>query len=397
MPQDDLKGKLLNYDFNRVKMSISARSVLIDLIRKNDYDSLILVINYCDSVNYPDSSWLNKKERFLINYLLEDTTFLLNKNVYSTYLGLFDSPPWNDYYFCNPVFQFDQSASGRYLSQKINFLNENFSAFRSNLHIEDLGYILKLLADEKQKMNKRQYPQLTYLWDFLNIVFSSSREEHIIKMAEDYLQKYSESDFRELIAYNFIKKYKKSESGGAISATAYKHTFLPDESKLWLDNYPAIGFSFGYIRNNISYMFNMSFLKVETNSALVYGRDTLSDTIGINPINMEFSLGYVWDLWNSLYITPAISFDIFSPGPSPDAGKPVKFKIPTIYGTGLSLTIDKRLKVEDESFAGYVGSLRSGITYNDFSKIKDGLGNYRYFTEVSFGWKGWTRKRDYSF
>jgi hypothetical protein len=94
-------------------------------------------------------------------------------------------------------------------------------------------------------------------------------------------------------------------------------------------------------------------------------------------------------------ITPGIAFEVFAPGPN---GKKYKdFDIPTTYGGGIYLTIEKGIAWIPNYYSGRILNFRIGAVYNDLSRIRNDLGNWSLFIETGYGWKGFGRVRDYSY
>jgi hypothetical protein len=93
-PADENLGSiLLQYKFERDKVITAGRSKIIDLIGAHDYDSIQIVVAYCDSITGPVKNWLTNTERFIIHYILKDTSYLRNPAIYRECFGLKDSLP----------------------------------------------------------------------------------------------------------------------------------------------------------------------------------------------------------------------------------------------------------------------------------------------------------------
>lgn len=285
-----------------------------------------------------------------------------------------------------------------YMLEKARFVQDNFPNVRLNFDVEDVGRILLLLSKEKSKSLRNSYPPRNDLWDFLELVFNFDNLplDSIPKKADAFLSNYPETLFRKLVAYNFTKKYKKSDHGFSF-LLKLRYDAYPDETNSWIDDHPTFAFEGGYIYKGISISANFGLSIVNANSSLIIDSDTLSDTVHINPTKFQSLIGYTFFLPHNFIITPGAILEIFSPdGPNKDEFK--KFNnIPETFGGGVYLTIEKGIAWSATSFAGRILNFRIGAVYNDFSRIRDDLGNWSIFFETGYGWKGFGRTRDYSY
>ncbi len=394
--QVELKDKLLNYDFDRLKISISARSMILDFVRQSDFDSVWVIVSFCDSVNYPDSAWLSKRERFLIKFLEGDTAFLFNKDVYIENFDLvdtIDNYPRQDYHR-----DYYYYTSHKYLMERAAYVRDKFQNFNVNFNVENVERILYLLAKEKKDEIYQNLPNSGELWDFLEIILSYQNRKHedVPMLSEKYLEKYPDSKFKSLIIYNFAKRYKKGVHGGVFILKG-RYDFLPQKTNSWIEDYPSFALELGYMFKSLTLTGSICFGIANAKSSLIYGTDTLNDTMNIDPFKFNHSIGYTFDIRQKLFITPAMVLVIHAPWPIDKAGYDSDFKIPTTYGCGFSLCIDKATRPSKANYSRSVVHANVGIVYNDMTDVRKDLDNWFVFIEIGYGYKGWSRVRDYSF
>ena len=66
---DDMKQVLLEFPYSSDRTSASARSIIIHYFQSGHYDSVDLVIDYCDTLSTLNRDWLSGHERIIIEVL----------------------------------------------------------------------------------------------------------------------------------------------------------------------------------------------------------------------------------------------------------------------------------------------------------------------------------------
>jgi hypothetical protein len=397
--QADMKDMLLNYGFERVRLTNAGKSRIIDFIRQNDLDSLQIVMHFCDSINSPNKDWLSNPERFFIEVIRENWPLLKKDSLYKASFHLTDTNPTDEY---NPP----------YLYGRERFRLEQEGYWRSGECLnpsptpanEDLFQFLNLTYKAKLLKLRATMPAESYMWDFFELLFP--REESDSRsgrkpVARDYLLKYPTSPFYKLVLYNYFFRYKPSGSGAIVGAGGGYLSFDKKTSALLQDR-PNGDFYVDIYIKHVPLKFGFTVMTQGLNSALIEGKDTLPAGTQVTNMSWIVGTGYLFRLADQLHITPYAGLSIFAGFLSDSAKKQANADptIPNLFGAQIGTTIDYQfVKPDDGRFNSFSdisllgGRLDVGVMLHDFSRLKAGLGNVGVYFNIGMDVMGFGRDR----
>ncbi|MBN1601758.1 MAG: hypothetical protein JW915_09125 [Chitinispirillaceae bacterium] len=396
----DVKDMLLNYDFERVRLTNASRSKVIDLIKQKDFDSVQVIVNFCDSINSPNLEWISPAERFYLEVIKENWTLLKKDSLYIAAFQLADTPEVDKNY---PNYYYPEFRTALY-SRRL--YGENCSSNPSPVpENEDLSKFLRLSYDLKLSQLKKQKPEQAYMWDFFEILFPKKierwRDDRNSK-AKEYLLKYQDSPFFKLIFYNYYFNYKQSGNGMVLGAGATYQFFDKKTAKLLNDRVNVscnLDVYVKYIPIKIGFMV----MSQEINNELIAGKDTIPGKTLLTNMNWMFGTGYLFHIGEKMHFTPYTGLSIFSSFLSDSTKKKLNVDpdIKTLYGLQLGTSFDYQIRpsINDEFYNGFndlslLGfRFDMGLILQDFKKLQTGLGNISIYCKLGIQMMGFGRKR----
>jgi hypothetical protein len=395
----DVRDMLLNYDFERVRLTNAAKSKVIDLIKQKDFDSIQIIVNFCDSINSPNLDWLSPAERFFLEVIKENWTLLNKDSLYIAVFALADTPDVNKIF---PDYSYPEFGTALY-SRRLYDQNclSNPSPVPDN---EDLSRFLRLSYESKLSQLKKQKPELAYMWDFFDILFSKGvkhwRNDRNIK-AKEYLVKYKDSPFFNLVLYNFYFRFKQSGNGVVLGIGAAYQLFDKKTATLLNDRVNVSCYLDGYVKY-MPVKIDFMMMSQEIKKKLIAGNDTIPEKTHLTNMNWMFGTGYLFHISEKMHLTPYSGLSIFSSFLSDSTKKKINVDpdIKTLYGLQLGTSFDYQVwpsvngefpEIDELSLLGF--RLDVGIILQDFEKLQTGLGNLSIYTNLGIQVMGFGRKR----
>jgi hypothetical protein len=397
----DMKDMLLNYGFERVRLTNAGKSRIIDFIKANEFDSLQVVVNFCDSINSPNLEWLSNSERFFIEVIKENWSLLKKDSFYISSFHLLDTANKEMDY---PNYYFNDFGGDRYTRRYFDGGEclSNPSPVPEN---ENLFRFLRLTYSEKLVSLRVKMPQDSYLWNFLDLLFPLNQQEMRDGRnlaAKKYLLKYPKSPFYKTVLYNFYFNFKSSGNGAIIGVGGGYQTFDSRTLKLFQEHGNLNGYLDIYIRN-IPFKLGLSLIPQTLNSDLIYGRDTVPPQTQILNLNWLLGSGYLFHLNDQLHLTPYCGLAILSTSISDSTKKKLNAdpKIPLIYGFQIGTTLDFQFKPPFNDARGYRFSetslmgcrVEAGMIFYNYSRLRNDLGGISIFANVGLDFLGFGRER----
>ncbi len=396
----DLGESLLDYGFDRVRLTQACKSRVIDFVKSKEYDSIDIIIDFGDSINAPNLEWLTEHERFFLEGIKENIELLERESTYVHYFNLYDTIPVNGGYYRDYSYSPEMYKAYR-LHDRPSSRNPPPVPKNENLHL-----FLFLSFKEKLTHYEKSMPEKVYIWEFLRMLFpeKSSRRPEKDDRAKEYLIKYPDSPLRDLVLYNFYFNYKSNKTGAVIGIGGGFAGFDDDINKLFKDRGLVTIYLDLYFKG-LAGKFSFMAIPNKLTDSLISGKDTLKTGTPVNNILWRIESGYLFDFSDRLHLTPYAGVGIMVHSVSDaDAKKlDVDPDFPTTVGIqgGIALDInfapvkrgDRYQSVNTFSLLG--ARVDFGILYNDLTKIKEGLGNTGFYINIGISVLGWGPERIY--
>jgi hypothetical protein len=406
-PYADVKDMLLNYGFERVRLTNAGRSRIIDFIKTNNFDSLQIIIDFCDSMNRPNLEWLSPAERFFIDVIRENMPRLKDAASYVKTFKLSDTAS-DDRGLSGFDFLFDAGSPYRYARRTVEeSCVGNPSPVPDN---ENLYQFLRLTLYEKLDHLRKKSPEESYLWDFLDILFPQlSGTTKFYQMRDlmntkvrSYLLRYPDSPFFKLVLYNFYYQYKLSRNGGVLGLGPGYQSFDPKTLSLFKER-GYFGFYLDIILQGIAYKIDISLATPRLRGSLPVENDTIPSGTSVSNARIMLGAGYLFHCSNRAHLTPYAGLGIFASYMSDSVKQRVNVDsdIKTLYGLSLGASLDYQFapgsisslygEYNPVSLWGF--RLDVGILASDFSRLRPDLGSIGYYATVGIQMMGYGQKR----
>lgn len=355
---NDIKQTLLKFPYSSEKISASARSIIIHYFQAGQYDSIDMVIDFCDTLSTLNSDWLSGHERILIELLKGNLSALKNSALYKQHLALCDTAIPESLYFRPPVYDPHTHTIPPY---------DNLSPF------------LKRNYQQKIQVLKNRYPDDEYLWDFLDILFDYTHKK-VVK----YLVNYPDFPFSNLVRYNFLVRYEYKYHGVMWGAGASFLNFDHDINLLFRDRISFFCFADTYLWG-FSLNISLNVSNRASSGNLIIGTDTISIGTSFLSLFADLSVGHIISIYDRVYLTPYIGFGGFKTYPNYEKN----VSLPSAWGGKLGLSTNIRLSPRDTKFITSIPkpdiALRvdMGFQYNLFDRIRDDLGRKIFYFNLA--------------
>lgn len=194
-----------------------------------------------------------------------------------------------------------------------------------------------------------------------------------------------------LSRYNSFKAIycNKTSDFGLRVDIGVSHFMYNKPTSKWLGNHngASVGFIFALRNFNFGIRFKLS--TVNPNTDLIFNNDTLTSSAELNPIKLDYFVGYSIDFQKNISIEPYVGFsrNIFIVINEQELKK--NFSIPETNGIITGLSINKYFNIKEKKFISIF--LTYGYSFVDFSKVNSGLD--RGYADITMGvaYKGFTQ------
>lgn len=195
----------------------------------------------------------------------------------------------------------------------------------------------------------------------------------------------SDSNF----VYKFFKCSKISNLGIRVDIGISKYYYNPP-TKAWLGNHNglSIGLILAIKHFNIGFRFKP--WTVNPNQNLVFNSDTLSKLAKLNPVKLDYFLGYSFNFKYNISIEPYIGYSRTVFAVINENDLKTKFTIPAANGFITGLSLNKYFKLKNAKYIGLFANL--GYSSVNYKTTHKSLGNG--YTEWTLGisYKGFIEK-----
>lgn len=355
---DDIKQVLLEFPYSSDRVSASARSIIIHYFQNGHYDSVDLVINFCDTLSTINSDWLSGHERIMIEALKGNLPLLRDPAFYKKYLSLCDTAADESLHQVPPFYDMHRQNMPSY-DNLSPFLWQNFR--------------------QKLIMFKDRYPEDAHLWDFLDIVFDRT-DKKVVR----YLVNYPESPFSKLVRYNFFVRYEYRYHGVIIGAGTAFLNLDKEINSFFNDRMALLCFIDTYLRGfSINTSFNVS-IKRSRDSMLI-DNDTIPIATPFRDIFFDITFGPIISVKDLVYITPYIGAGGFHTSPFYEK----EISLPIAWGAKAGISTNLRLAFYDTKFITALPKpdlairLDMGYQYNKFYRIRGDLGKNVFYINLA--------------
>ena len=355
---NDISKILLEYPYSSDRISSSARSIIIHYFQKGHFDSLDLVIDYCDTLSTLNRDWLSGHERIIIEVLKGNLSSLKDPLFYQKHLllrdtiagdNLFRSPPFYDMHRCNMP------------------SHDNLSPFlRQN-------YLKKII------MLKDRHPKDEYLWDFLDIVFDRT-DKNVIR----YLVNYPDSPFTKLVRYTYFVRYEYRHHGAIFGAGTSLLNLDKKTNALFKDRMSLLAFIDSYLWGiSVNTSVRISIKRLQ--DSMLVDNDTIPTATPFRDIFFDITVGPLLTFKDLVYITPYVGGGGFYT--SPYYYKDISF--PIAWGAKAGISTDLRLAFYKTDFITALPKpdlavrLDMGYQYNKFYRIRGDLGKHVFYLNLA--------------
>lgn len=362
---DDIKQVLLDFSlqvgtlpYSSDRISASARSIIIHYFQNGHYDSINLVIDYCDTLSTLNRDWLSGHERIIIELLKGNLSTLKESSFYRKYLALRDT------------------AADESLHQRPPM----FDMHRHNMPSHDnLSPFLWQNYQKKIIMLKNRHPKDEYLWDFLDIVFDRTD-----KKVARYLVNYPESPFSNFVRYNYFVRYEYRHHGVILGAGTSLLNLDKEINSLFKDRMALLAFIDTYLWG-ISINTSLSISIKRSQDSMLVDNDTIPTATPFRDIFFDITIGPLISFKDLVYITPYLGAGGFYTAPYSEKD----ISLPIAWGAKAGISTDLRLAFYKTNFITSLPKpdlairLDMGYQYNKFYKIRGDLGKHVFYLNLA--------------
>lgn len=171
--------------------------------------------------------------------------------------------------------------------------------------------------------------------------------------------------------YRALKCAKFTNIGVRIDIGGSRY-YYNSSTSAWLGNHggPSVGFVCAFKHWNIGFRFKP--WTVHPGQKLAFNSDTLAETAKLNPVKLDYFVGYSVDFKHNVSVEPYIGYTraIFEVINEEEIG--AKFSIPSTGGLIFGLSINKYFKLKDGEYIGTFANV--GYAVVDYKTTHTSLG-----------------------
>lgn len=355
---NDTSKILSDFSFRSDITAASARSMIIHYFQSGHYDSIDLVIDYCDTLSTMNTDWLSGHERIIIALLKGNLRLLRNPMFYRKHISLHDSIPKESLYQKPPA----------------------YDIHRHNMPSHDnLSPFLWQNYQKKIIMFKARHPKDEYLWDFLDIVFDRT-DKKVIR----YLVNYPDSPFTKFVRYNYFVRYEYRHHGAIFGAGTSLMNLDKETNLLLKDRGALLAFIDAYVWG-ISINTSLSLAIKRSQDSMLVNNDTIPAATPFRDIFFDITIGPLISFKDLVYFTPYLGGGGFytSPYYYKDVSFPVAWGVKTGISTDLRLAFYKTNFITSLPKPDLAFRLDMGYQYNKFYRIRGELGKHVFYLNLA--------------
>lgn len=189
-------------------------------------------------------------------------------------------------------------------------------------------------------------------------------------------------------SYKGIYCNKTSDFGLRIDVGVSRYIYNKSTSN-WLGNHNSLSIGFIFALRHFNFGFRFKPWTVNPSNELIFNSDTLTKSADLNPIKLDYFIGYSIDFKNNISFEPYIglSRNIFKVINEQELKK--NFSIPETNGLITGLSINKYFNLKEKKFISIF--LNIGYSFVNFNNVNSGLD--RGYADITMGiaYKGFTQ------
>jgi hypothetical protein len=163
-----------------------------------------------------------------------------------------------------------------------------------------------------------------------------------------------------------------------------------DKTKRWLGNHPGPSFNFILVYEKFNLGFRFKPWTVNPGTQMIFGNDTLTRRADLNPVKLDYYMGYSIDMKNNFSIEPYLGLtrNMFIVINEDELNK--TFHIRTATGLIAGVTFNKYFKLKEFKFiSAFAGA---GYASTDFTKTNNKLDKGYFEWTIGVSCKGFFKK-----
>lgn len=164
-----------------------------------------------------------------------------------------------------------------------------------------------------------------------------------------------------------------------------------ENTAAWLGNHLGLLFGFYVVHNKFNFGIKFKPWTVSPAKELVFGNDTLRNDAELNPIKLDFTLGYSLDFKYNFSLEPyaGLNRTEFLVINEKDLGKTYDLK--TSYGLTFGVTLNKYFSFKNYQYVSIFSNI--GYSFTDFKRTHEQLGVGYLDWSLGVGLKFYTKKK----
>ncbi len=201
-----------------------------------------------------------------------------------------------------------------------------------------------------------------------------------------------ENETDSLILHRAIRCEHSSRAGFRFDVGVAKY-YYNKNTKLWLGNHGSPVFSLSIPINRFSFGLKFKPFTVNPQSELIFNNDTLFVNANLNPIKIDYYLGYSFDYNHNFSLEPYLGFSRSSFVVINQDELNQTYSIPKVSGLITGITFNKYFNIKDYEY--FVIFANAAYTFIDYRKVHDKLGFGYFEWSVGVSYKAFVKKHFY--
>jgi hypothetical protein len=202
-----------------------------------------------------------------------------------------------------------------------------------------------------------------------------------------HIQKASIDSFAQ---YKAVWCEKRSKLGARIEF-GISRFYYNQKTKDWLGNHGGPNFNFILVYDKFNFGFKFKPWTVNPNEELSFDNKILSKYEKLNPIKLDFYIGYSFDFNYNISLEPylGLSRNIFTVINESDLQE--TFSIPNVTGFINGITVNKYFRINKYEYLSVFSSF--GYSIVDYTKVHNSLGKNYFEWSLGIAYKGFLRQK----
>jgi hypothetical protein len=164
---------------------------------------------------------------------------------------------------------------------------------------------------------------------------------------------------------------KKITTTGLRIETGISKYFYNEKTQQWLGNHGGPNLNFILTVNKLNFGLRFKPWTVNPTKELVFNSDTLTKLASLNPVKVDYFVGYSIDLNHNISIEPYIGISNSTFHVINEVELKKSFTIPSINGLISGITFNKYFKIKEGEYIAVFAN--AGYSFTDFKKVHESL------------------------